>query len=748
MSFSDNFNRSDSSLSASANWTSIDYQGQTMSAGNASDFQFVNNKLVGGVSSAWALAYVNTSVDTFADDQEATVFISDIVSSRAAISGQSNLSSNNMLGVAVRVTSTGACYIASIDPFGNGLGGLLYLPKPGQGQYYLDLLYDDYVDPSSSHWSNAVGGSWTDTDAPNKLTLRVHGNVLTVLVNDVIQEIFDVTQTLGPSELITSGQPGIYHEGYAGSYTANFYDFAMDNFSAISNPPFVDDFSRDSNASQSIESSPNWVSPVPGLKVKNGRVALDELPIQASAPFLVFSCLANISGANQVVNYSYTTSTNDLIQVMPAVRVNPSTGACYYAAITSSSGSNTLTTAIFHSDGTNHNQMTGYSLVNGVNLGDTIDISFRANGDILTVLINGSIAKTTNIGVNRIDSGNPGIIAANNAGDTNTTIGLDEFTATMYYDDPVVVPIATEYYLSMVGRTTNLSNSITDHDENAFYEAEELVGSSFTPTDTDNDGDLSDEPPALEVFDPYYSSGRYNYRVLGDWGTNFKDTIFSGSGSQFDLTPNKTLPPIVAKRSGTTNSESAFHLLVFPEGRNNHANSIYVAGSAPSISYRILSSSGQLIDDSPDGYSSSPSYYGVPYQSVPANKARNIYVQTSFGSIGGLYDKYEDLNLPADDITVLKDDLSTQTFTSFTDLSSASDVSSILEYPLGPNYVILEYTITVGFFNTATTENTESTIVLTQRVYEDPENSVANIQSINTPGTGDPDNLPDLPGGD
>ena len=158
-----------------------------------------------------------------------------------------------------------------------------------------------------------------------------------------------------------------------------------------------------------------------------------------------------------------------------------------------------------------------------------------------------------------------------------------------------------------------------------------------------------------------------------------------------------------------------------------------------------------MIDDSPDGYLTTPFSFSVPYQSIPANKAKGIYIATNFGAVAGLYDKYEDLNLPADDITVLKDDLSTQTFTSFTDVSSASNVSSVLEYPAGPNYIILEYTITVRFYNTATNENIESTIVLTQRVYEDPDNSVANIQSINTPGTQlgpGSEGFPDLPSGD
>lgn len=765
MSFSDNFNRSDASLSASPNWTTYDHEGNTVAVGNSSDFKFVNNKIVGGGHSYWSSARVNTSAETFADDQEATVYISDIVSSRAANGGRGGnlISSYNSVGVAVRVQDTGACYVAVVDAFSSeGLGGLwAYIPdENGDMEFHILDPFDNFANISTypNHWSNAIGGDWTDTDDPNKLTLRVHGNVLTVLVNDVIQVIYDVSQNpyFDSNDLLTSGQPGIYHEGY-GHYGNNIpleHDFGMDNFSAVSHPAFIDDFNRDSNASQSIESSPNWSSPVPGLKVKNGRVSLDELPIQTSGALLAISCLANLSGANQVVNYSYTTSNDNRIQVFPAVRVNPSTGACYYGAISLehyASHPNAVATSIWHWDGTNHTLLTSYELVNGISVGDTIDMTFRANGDVLTLLVNDAIINTVTIGsVNSIDSGSPGLTAANNAGDTSTTIGLDEFSAIMYYDDPVPFTVNTEVYLSMVGRTTNLRFTETDHDKNAFYSAEELVGNAFIPSDSDGDGDLSDEPPALEVFDPYYSSGRYNYRDLDDWGTDFSDTIFSGSGIQFNLTPNKTLPPIVAKREGTTTdySHSAFHLLVFPEGRNNHANTIYTNGSSPSISYRILSSSGQVIDDSPDGYLTNPSYFGVSYQSILANKARHIYVETSFGGIAGLYDKYEDLNLPADDISVLKDDLSTQTFTSFTDVSSASDVFSILEYPSGPNYVILEYTITTGLFNTATTENTESTFVLTQRVYEDPNYSVANIQSINTPGTGDPDNLPELPGGD
>jgi len=762
MSFSDNFNRSDSSLSVSPNWTTYNTSGSASTiipAGNNADFRFVNNKLVAGSLGYGAVARVNTSAETFADDQEATVYISDIVSSRAANGGRGDnlISGFNSVGVAVRVQDTGACYVALVDPFSSeGIGGIWTFLSDENGDIEYHILEpDDFPDMNTypNHWSNAIGGDWTDTDDPNKLTLRVHGNVLTVLVNDVIQVIYDVSQSpyMDSNDLLTSGQPGIYYEGYGhqGGNVPLPYDFGMDNFSAVSHPAFIDDFSRDSNASQSIETSPYWSSPIPGLKVKNGRISSDETPIMTSGPFLAVSCLANLSGANQVVSYTHTLSDSDDIGIMPALRVNPSTGECYEVFI-SNSESNNVIASIWYQSSAGHTQMTSLKSVTGVSNGDTIDLVFRANGDILTLLINDAIIHTVTIGsVNRIDSGSPGLIGFNNIGDTSTTNGLDEFSAIMYYDDPVPVTINPEVYLSMVGRTTNLHHSITDHDENAFYEAEELVGSTFIPSDLDGDGDLSDEPPALGIFDPYYSSGRYNYRDIDEWGVDFSNTIFNGTGpgyNIFDLTPSKLLPPIVAKRAGTTNSEFGFHLLVFPEGRNNHANSIYVAGSAPSISYRILNSSGQVIDDDPKGYPTSPSYYGVPYQSIPANKARHIYVETSFYSVDSylVYDKYEDLNLPADDISVLKDDLSTQTFTSFTDLSSASDVSSILEYPSGPNYVILEYTITTGFFNTATTEDTRSTFVLTQRVYEDPENSVANIQSINTPGTGNPDDFDDV----
>ena len=208
MSFSDNFNRSDASLSTSSNWTTYDLVNNTiLTAGNNADFRFVNNKLVAGsLGTGGAVARVNTSAETFADDQEATIYISDIVSSRAANGGLGGnlISRFNTVGVAVRVQDTGACYVALVDAFsGDGLGGLylVMFDENGDIEYHL-LSPDDYPDSNTNptHWSNAIasrnphGGDWTDTDAPNKLTLRVNGNVLTVLVNDLIQVTYDVSQ--------------------------------------------------------------------------------------------------------------------------------------------------------------------------------------------------------------------------------------------------------------------------------------------------------------------------------------------------------------------------------------------------------------------------------------------------------------------------------------------------------------------------------------------------------------------------
>lgn len=803
MSFSDNFNRSDSSLSVSPNWTTYDYDGNTVTAGNNDDFKFVNNKLVGGSHQLHAIARVNPSAETFADDQEATVYISDIVSSRAANGGRggTNISRFNIVGVAVRVQDTGACYAAFIDAFSNeGLGGLLYIrfDENGDKEYYAiepDYFPDSNTDPD--HWSNAIGGDWTDTDAPNKLTLRVHGNVLTVLVNDVIQVIADMSQDKYSdisNDLLTDGQPGIYHEGYG--HQGNMplaHDFGMDNFSAVSHPAFIDDFSRDSNLSQSIETSSHWTSPLPGIMVENG--AIDATKIENTGDTVNFidiyavSCIEPLNGANQkatLTNYTLEPyEENRISNVFPGVRIDSTTGAGYYMTCANDSGASTnLDISIIHYGGqagatvpnSGNNTILAYQTLNdtGILPGDVVDLSIKADGDILTASVNGVDLLQATIGGNpystgaaypstnpRIDSGRPGIYGFNNETDPNPppAIYFDEFVAYVYYDESTEDPgLPIQVYLRMVG-DDNASNQELD----IFNFAHSYIATDYTPSDPEND------PPAMSMYDPYYSNGRYNYSVNDDYGTDFANTIFSGNGSHFNITVNKTIPPIMVKDNyytvpGITYSDDTAwrsymraKLIVLPEGLSNHSNSLWVNNNInPKLSYRVLSSSGEVLNSNLTGHTQSPTSYALGYSAggVPATKARTIDLNLSFLATNG--EKYHPLKLPGADISVLRNDFSTQTFKDISNviqinggIKTANDeISCILEYPTGPNYVILEYTLTVNFYNTVTTEAVEQDFVFTQRVYAWPEQEVQSLQTINTPGTGDPDNLPDLPGGD
>ena len=538
--FEDNFNRSDNGLSVSSNWSVWDHDNDpiisTVSTPDISDFRFVNNKIVGGSHSAWATARVNPSAQDFENDQEASIYLTDMTSTKNSQGGFGN----NALGVAVRVNNIGEGYVAVVDPIRGDLGGL-YMVADGDVH---QLWGDDFIEPDSGHWSTYrdapnANVNWNYNDGPEKLTLRVEGNILTVLVNDQIEETLDVSERLSSYQLLTRGQPGIYHEGFGHAGSSSLpYDLAIDNFYASA---FVE------------------------------------------------------------------------------------------------------------------------------------------------------------------DSG----------------------------------PIGTQFFIRSVGRTGN--NSPNAEDENAIALARDLLANSYTSPGGEGD------PPSIEVSDPYYASGRYDYSANDDYYTDFKDTIRDGNGENFYLS-ELVLPPAVAFKSGSYNQ---YHVdfIIYPTGQTEELNGGWLATSlvdSRAVSANILDPNGNVLNsDIYLGSTLNPLYtLGYAYEISFTVRLEGItdYIAQKT--------KYDELKLPAQPIKVLMNDFSQQTFNSIYDVQQSDNVQCILSYPTTRNYVILELELKMPWYKTSTQETIPKYYRFRQRLYDHPDQTQENIQSINTVGTGDPNNLPELPGGD
>lgn len=542
--FTDNFNRSDSGLSVSNNWSVWDHENQpvisTVSTPDGSDFKFVNNKLIGGSHSTWATARVNPSAQDFEDDQEASIYLTDMTSIRNYFAANPDIFGEiNALGVAVRVNNTGEGYVAVVDPIRGDLGGLYRTDDSGN----IDSLYDDFIEADSGHWSTyrGIGNHWNYTDSPEKLTLRVEGNILTVLVNDRIVEVLDVTETSLPSnKLLTRGQPGIYHEGYAyyGGYSTYPYDLAIDNFEASA---FVQ------------------------------------------------------------------------------------------------------------------------------------------------------------------DSG----------------------------------PIGTQFFIRSVSRTGLILPSFED--DNSISLARDILANSYTSPGGEGD------PPSIEVSDPYYASGRYDYSANDDYHTDFKDTIRDGNGENFYLSELE-LPPAVAFNSASYNQ---YHvdLMLYPTGQIDELSSGWnptTTGQARTLTANILDPNGNVINSDIYLGSTLNTLYSMSYAYDLSFTIRTEGV-VDFAT---QKTKYDEFKLPAQPINVLMNDFSDQTFTSIYDVQENDNVQCILSYPTTLNYVILELELKIPWSKPGNQQHVNKYYRFRQRLYDHPVQTEENLQSINTSGTGNPYNLPELPGGD
>ena len=546
--FSDNFNRSDSGLSVSSNWSVWDYQHQpiisTVSTPNNSDFRFVNNKLVGGSNGNWVMARVNTGAQDFEPDQEASIYLTDMTSSKNYVdypNNPNNASSINAIGVAVRMNNTGEGYVAIVDPIRGDLGGLYRTDALGAPA----MLYDEDIEADSGHWSTYrdtpnTNVNWNYTDGPEKLTLRVEGNILTVLVNDAIEEVVDVTETsLPPSKLLTRGQPGIYHEGYGHTGNSSLqYDLAIDNFYASA---FVE------------------------------------------------------------------------------------------------------------------------------------------------------------------DSG----------------------------------PIGTQFFIRSVSRTG--STYPNQEDANSIALARDLLANSYTSPGGEGD------PPSIEVSDPYYASGRYDYSANDDYYTDFKDTIRDGNGENFYLSELE-LPPAVAFDSSSYNQYHV-ELMLYPTGQIDELSSGWnptTTGHARTVTANILDPNGNVINSNIYLGSTLNTVYSMSYAydlsfTIRTEGITDFVAQKT---------KYDEFKLPAQPINVLMNDFSDQTFTSIYDVQENDNVQCILSYPTTLNYVILELELKIPWSRPGSTQPVNKYYRFRQRLYDSPVQTEENLQSINTAGTGNPYNLPELPGGD
>ena len=546
--FTDDFNRSDSGLSVSNNWSvwgDQDYQPiiSTVSTRDNDDFAFVNNKLVGGSHSYSAIARVNPSAQAFGDDQEASIYLTDMLSTKnyfAVQNNPDNIGTINALGVAVRVNNTGEGYVAVVDPIRGDLGGLYRTYDSG----IPEILYDDFIEPDSGHWSTYRGGgnNWNYTDGPEKLTLRVEGDILTVLVNDQIVEVVDVTEILSSNKLLTRGQPGVYHEGFG------------------------------------------------------------------------------------------------------------------------------------------HN----------------------SNGPI-----------------------------------TQYDLAIDNFHASAFVEDSG--PIGTQFFIRSIGRTGG--NSPSDEDENAIALARDLLANTYTSPGEDGD------PPSIEVTDPYYASGRYDYSANDDYYTDFKDAIRDGNGENFYLSELE-FPPAIALKPGSYNQ---YHvdLMLYPTGQIDELDGGW-SPSAPghnrTVTADILDPNGNVITSRMNLGSTINQLFVMP--------SHGAYDISFTVNLSGITDyvtqrtKYDDFKLPAQPITALMNDFSQQTFNAIYDVQQNDNLQCIVSYPTTLNYVILELELKIPWYKASTQEHVDKYYRFRQRLYDHPDQVEANIQSINTPGTGDPNNLPELPGGD
>ena len=203
MIFSDDFNRSDQSLTVSNQWSSP-----------RTGFRIVSNEVViPGTGSVSGMPTISCLRNVDMIDQEAVIDVS---------TAEDDVYS----GPSVRVdSSTGSGYHAIIGPEGVTVyGSIVY--SDGSGGSYPTVLAEDYT-------LGAGSGTWNQGET-HTVKLRVTGTTIELLVDNVVQLTVTDTQA-------TSGAPG-FNAYYNFAESSDIANTTIDNFSA-----YYDAFTR-SNA--------------------------------------------------------------------------------------------------------------------------------------------------------------------------------------------------------------------------------------------------------------------------------------------------------------------------------------------------------------------------------------------------------------------------------------------------------------------------------------------------------------------
>lgn len=276
-------------------------------------------------------------------------------------------------------------------------------------------------------------------------------------------------------------------------------------------------------------------------------------------------------------------------------------------------------------------------------------------------------------------------------------------------DDPP--PSGTEIYLTRVGRH-GLSSS--NHIPNPIKDGEDKRGSFADDPDTDIDETIN--------ADPYYSNGGYVYPTHGtDVGANSSTSI--GAVGIINVPPAY----VYEGTSGFTNvndPEMAYmELRLYPEGFANAATTLWAVTSIVAVVLQPAGSTG----------------YDFSYSS-----------RTDHHRVGITNSKWP--SLPFDeDYDCIMEDFTTQTFDTIEQAQAATDPSvlSLVNFDIPDNdSVASRIQLTVTYRKGNSNNYYTAVYTLGQNLYNNIRSYINKVNALSPQGTGDPDNLPDLPSGD